>query len=98
MSADKLHYFKRYVSGPAHKSLDGIFYRNDEEAYKDALNKLKYVKTFVVQKAFREKLIKWPKDAEGFKETVIKLCLMSKGIISKCVSSVKTASITVLNL
>ncbi|GAA6082028.1 uncharacterized protein LOC107575046 [Tachysurus ichikawai] len=28
-SANKLHYLKRYVGGPACKSLGGIFYRND---------------------------------------------------------------------
>lgn len=73
-SADKLHYLKRYVGGPARKSLDGIFYRNDEEAYNDAWNKLnqRYGQPFVIQKAFREKLAKWPKiqprDAEGFRE------------------------------
>ncbi len=73
-SADKLHYLKRYVGGPARKSLDGIFYRNDEEAYNDAWNKLnqRYGQPFVIQKSFREKLAKWPKiqprDAEGFRE------------------------------
>ncbi|XP_065115485.1 uncharacterized protein [Paramisgurnus dabryanus] len=73
-SADKLHYLKRYVGGPARKSLDGIFYRNDDEAYNDAWNKLnqRYGQPFVIQKAFREKLSKWPKiqskDAEGFRE------------------------------
>ncbi|GAA6081879.1 uncharacterized protein LOC122883133 [Tachysurus ichikawai] len=73
-SADKLHYLKRYVDGPARKSLDGIFYRNDDEAYKDAWNKLnqRYGQPFAIQKAFREKLAKWPKiqpkDSEGFRE------------------------------
>lgn len=73
-SADKLHYLKRYVGGPARKSLDGIFYRNDDEAYNDAWNKLnqRYGQPFVIQKAFREKLAKWPKiqpkDAEGFRD------------------------------
>lgn len=70
-SADKLHYLKRYVGGPARKSLDGIFYRNDNEAYNDVWNKLnqQYGQPFVIQKAFREKQAKWPKiqprDAEG---------------------------------
>ncbi|GAA6067422.1 uncharacterized protein LOC113067232, partial [Tachysurus ichikawai] len=73
-SADKLRYLKRYVGGPARKSLDGIFYRNDDEAYKDAWNKLnqRYGQPFAIQKAFREKLAKWPKiqpkDSEGFRE------------------------------
>ncbi|KAL7841403.1 hypothetical protein SRHO_G00250940 [Serrasalmus rhombeus] len=62
---------KRYVTGSAHKCLEGTFYRNDEEAYSDAWNKLnqRYGQPFVVQRAFREKLSNWPKiqsrDAEG---------------------------------
>lgn len=72
-SADKLHYLKKYVAGPARKTLDGIFYRNDEEAYKDAWNRLnqRYGQPFVIQRAFREKLAHWPKihprDAEGLR-------------------------------
>lgn len=72
-SADKLYYLKKYVSGPAHKCLEGTFYRDDEEAYRDAWNKLnqRYGQPFVVQRAFRDKLSKWPKiqskDAEGLR-------------------------------
>ena len=72
-SADKLHYLKKYVGGPALKTLDGIFYRSDEEAYKNAWNRLnqRYGQPFVIQRAFREKLAKWPKihprDAEGLR-------------------------------
>lgn len=39
-AADKLYYLKRYVSGPARKCLEGTFYRNDEEAYQDAWERL----------------------------------------------------------
>lgn len=72
-SADKLHYLKKYVAGPARRTLDGIFYRNDDEAYNDAWNRLhkRYGQPFVIQKAFREKLTNWPKihsrNAEGLK-------------------------------
>ncbi|XP_041820612.1 uncharacterized protein LOC121626271 [Chelmon rostratus] len=72
-SADKLHYLRRYVGGPAQKTLDGIFYRNDDAAYKDAWNRLnnRYGQPFIIQRAFREKLANWPKiqskDAEGFR-------------------------------
>ncbi|XP_032363653.1 uncharacterized protein LOC116677092 [Etheostoma spectabile] len=72
-SADKLYYLKKYVSGPAYKCLEGTFYRNDEEAYTDAWNKLnqRYGQPFLVQRAFRDKLSKWPKiqskDAEGLR-------------------------------
>lgn len=71
--ADKLHLLKRYVTGPAQKCLEGIFYRSDEDAYKDAWRKLdqRYGPPFVVQRAFRDKLSKWPKisskDAEGLR-------------------------------
>lgn len=62
-SADKLHYLRRYVGGPARKTLDGIFYREDDEAYKDAWDRLnsRYGQPFVLQRAFREKLASWPK-------------------------------------
>ncbi len=72
-SADKLHYLKKYVGGPARKTLDGTFYRNDDEAYNDAWNRLnqRYGQPFVIQRAFREKLANWPKihprDAEGLR-------------------------------
>lgn len=71
--ADKLHLLKRYVTGPAQKCLEGTFYRSDEEAYKEAWQKLdqRYGQPFVVQRAFRDKLSKWPKvsskDAEGLR-------------------------------
>ncbi|XP_026012239.1 uncharacterized protein LOC113014739 [Astatotilapia calliptera] len=71
--AEKLHLLKRYITGPALKCLEGTFYRSDEEAYKDAWKRLdqRYGQPFVVQKAFRDKLSKWPKihskDAEGLR-------------------------------
>lgn len=62
-SADKLYYLKKYVSGAALKCIEGTFYRDDDEAYKDAWNKLNqcYGQPFVIQRAFRNKLSKWPK-------------------------------------
>ncbi|RXN17185.1 hypothetical protein ROHU_008098 [Labeo rohita] len=72
-SADKFYYLKKYVSGSAQKCLEGTFYRNDEEAYRDGWNKLnrRYGQPFVIQRAFRDKLSKWPKiqakDAEGLR-------------------------------
>lgn len=33
-SADKLYYLKKYVSGSAHKCIEGTFYRDDDEAYR----------------------------------------------------------------
>lgn len=72
-AADKLYYLKKYVGGPVREMLDGIFFRNDNEAYEDAWNKLnqRYGQPFVIQRAFRERLSKWPridsKDAEGLR-------------------------------
>ncbi|XP_036006796.1 eukaryotic translation initiation factor 3 subunit A-like [Fundulus heteroclitus] len=71
--ADKLHYLKKYVGGSARTMLDGIFYRNDSDAYQDAWERLnqRYGHPFVVQKAYRERLSKWPKiqtnDSIGFR-------------------------------
>ncbi|XP_053733154.1 uncharacterized protein LOC128765925 isoform X2 [Synchiropus splendidus] len=72
-SAEKLHYLRRYVSGEARKTLEGIFYRDDDDAYKDAWLRLnhRYGQPFTIQRAIREKLKNWPKlqpkDAGGFR-------------------------------
>ncbi|XP_030208539.1 uncharacterized protein LOC115556311 [Gadus morhua] len=71
--AEKLYYLKKYVAGPARQVLDGTFFRNDDEAYQDAWNKLtrRFGQPFAIQRAFREKLTNWPriqpKDAEGLR-------------------------------
>ncbi|XP_032405324.1 uncharacterized protein LOC116710411 [Xiphophorus hellerii] len=71
--ADKLYYLKKYVGGSARQTLDGIFYRNDSDAYQDAWERLnqRYGHPFIVQKAYRERLAKWPKiqtnDSAGFR-------------------------------
>lgn len=63
--ADKLNYLKKYVTGPAYKCLEGSFNRNDDDddAYREAWEELNrnYGQQVVVQRAFREKLSKWPK-------------------------------------
>ncbi|KAI7814389.1 hypothetical protein IRJ41_014552 [Triplophysa rosa] len=62
------------MGGAARKTLDGTFYRSDDEAYKDAWNKLdkKYGQPFIIQRAFRQKLANWlkiqQKDAVGLRE------------------------------
>ncbi|XP_075942299.1 uncharacterized protein LOC142944945 isoform X2 [Anarhichas minor] len=71
--AEKLYYLKKYVGGPARQVLDGTFFRNDDEAYQDAWNKLnrRFGQPFTIQRAFREKLTNWPriqaKDAQGLR-------------------------------
>lgn len=61
--ADKLFYLQKYVDGEARSTLEGSFYRKDEQAYQQAWEKLnsRYGHSFVVQRAFREKLNRWPK-------------------------------------
>ena len=68
--AHRLYYLKKYVDGEALSVLEGTFYRTDKEAYTqawEALNK-RYGHSFIVQRAFREKLNLWPKI--GPKESV----------------------------
>ncbi len=61
--ADRLFYLEKYIGGEARSALEGSFYRKDEEAYQQAWEKLndRYGHSFVVQRAFREKLNRWPK-------------------------------------
>ncbi|KAL0147688.1 hypothetical protein M9458_056997 [Cirrhinus mrigala] len=61
--ADKLFYLQKYIDGEARSVLEGSFYRKDEQAYQQAWEKLnaRYGHSFVVQRAFREKLNKWTK-------------------------------------
>lgn len=52
-----------FVSGEAQSVLEGSFYRKDDEAYDQAWEALnsRYGHSFVIQRAFREKLNNWPK-------------------------------------
>ncbi|KAI4883641.1 hypothetical protein NFI96_030569, partial [Prochilodus magdalenae] len=61
--ADRLFYLQRYIAGEAKSFLEGSFYRKDEEAYQQAWKRLnaRYGHSFVVHRAFREKLNMWPK-------------------------------------
>ncbi|XP_057700916.1 uncharacterized protein LOC130921262 [Corythoichthys intestinalis] len=62
-SCEKMLYLKNYLTGEARKAVEGFFYRCSEDAYIAAWSVLKdrYGNPFVVQKAFRDKLVKWPK-------------------------------------
>lgn len=61
--SEKMFYLKNYLAGEARKAVEGFFYRDTEDAYNGAWNVLqdRYGNPFIVQKAFRDKLIKWPK-------------------------------------
>ncbi|XP_073459137.1 uncharacterized protein [Aquarana catesbeiana] len=73
---DKLFYLQKYVGGEAKKVLDGNFYRTDEEAYKQAWEKLnaRYSHPFLVQRAFREKLNNWPKKNISNSKSMVTSC------------------------
>lgn len=60
---EKMLYLKHYLAGEARKAVEGFFYRNSEDAYYSALTLLqeRYGNPFIVQKAFCDKLMKWPK-------------------------------------
>ncbi|RXN04345.1 hypothetical protein ROHU_012986 [Labeo rohita] len=59
----QLQILKTYLGGEARKAVEGFFYRNSEDAYKGAWKVLEeqYGNPFIVQRAFREKLMRWPK-------------------------------------
>ncbi len=50
------------LAGEARKAVEGFFYRNSEDAYQGCWRVLeeRYGNSFV-QRAFREKLMRWPK-------------------------------------
>ncbi|KAL1258159.1 hypothetical protein QQF64_011403 [Cirrhinus molitorella] len=66
-ASEKMLYLKSYLAGEARKAVEGFFYRNSEKAYEGAWAVLqdRYGSPFVVQRAFREKLMKWPKIASN---------------------------------
>lgn len=61
--SEKMLYLKSYLTGEARRAVEGFFYRSSEDAYEGAWSVLKdrYGNPFVVQKAFQDKLMKWPK-------------------------------------
>lgn len=61
--SEKMLYLKSYLAGEARKSVEGFFYRNSDDAYQGAWAVLqdRYGSPFVIQRAFRDKLMKWPK-------------------------------------
>lgn len=62
-ASEKMFYLKNYLAGEARKAVEGFFYRDSENAYNGAWKVLqdRYGNPFIIQKAFRDKLVKWPK-------------------------------------
>lgn len=61
--SETMFYLKNYLAGEARKAVEGFFYRDSENAYNGAWKVLqdRYGNLFIIQKAFRDKLMKWPK-------------------------------------
>ena len=61
--SDKIHYLKRYVTGPAKEAISGAFMLHSDKAYITAKQKLKerFGSSFAIAEAFRSKLNQWPK-------------------------------------
>ncbi|XP_061147285.1 uncharacterized protein LOC133162241 [Syngnathus typhle] len=60
---EKIYDLQKYVGGPARKAIEGYFLLGTDAAYQTALNVLekRYGSSFMVAKAFRDKLASWPK-------------------------------------
>lgn len=61
--SERLHYLKRYVSGPVKDVIEGYFLLSSDTAYEEAKKTLdkRYGDPFVIANAFRDKLDNWPK-------------------------------------
>ena len=61
--SEKMFYLKNDLAGEALKAVEGFFYRDSENAYNGVWKVLqdRYGNPFIIQKAFCDKLIKWPK-------------------------------------
>ncbi|XP_051281790.1 uncharacterized protein LOC127377717 [Dicentrarchus labrax] len=61
--SEKIFYLKNYLAGEARKAVEGFFYRDSENAYNGAWEVLqyRYGNPFIIQKAFQDKLLRWPK-------------------------------------
>ncbi|XP_067332746.1 uncharacterized protein [Channa argus] len=60
---EKVYYLRKYVGGPARKAIESYFLLGTDQAYHAAWNILeeRYGSSFVIAKAFRDKLALWPK-------------------------------------
>lgn len=58
-------YLKHYLAGEAHKDVEGFSYTKTESTYQSvfAIQEGRYESPFVIWKAFKIKLLKWPKIA-----------------------------------
>lgn len=73
-AAERIHYLKKYLGGPARQAVSGYFLLRSEHAYEEAKNILegRYGSSYAISEAFRTKLESWPriqpKDSNGLRE------------------------------
>ncbi|KAK3086460.1 hypothetical protein FSP39_018746 [Pinctada imbricata] len=71
---EKIFYLKKYIGGEARQAIEGYFFSGSSSAYQTSRKVLeeRYGHPFIVQRAFRNKLDKWPKinerDAKGLRD------------------------------
>ncbi len=60
---EKIYYLRKYVGGPARRAVESYFLLGTEAVYYAAWDTLeeRYGSSFVIAKAFRDKLTSWPK-------------------------------------
>ncbi len=60
---EKIYYLRKYVGGPARRAVESYFLLGTEAAYYASWDTLeeRYGSSFVIAKAFRDKLTSWPK-------------------------------------
>lgn len=60
---EKVYYLRKYVGGPAKKAIESYFLIGTDTAYHSAWDVLeeRYGSSFVIAKAFRDKLTSWPR-------------------------------------
>jgi hypothetical protein len=63
--AERVHYLRRYLGGPAKEAVEGFLLLSSDTAYSKAMELLekRYGNSFTVAGAFRDKLDSWPKIA-----------------------------------
>lgn len=61
--SEKIYYLRKYVGGPARKAVESYFLLGTDTAYQAAWGTLeeRYGSSFIIAKAFRDKLSLWPK-------------------------------------
>ncbi|XP_070180041.1 uncharacterized protein [Littorina saxatilis] len=88
---EKLLYLEKYLDGPAKDAVKGLFLIRDAQAYQQALQTLeeRFGSSFVVARAFREKLDAWPvikpKDGQALRafSDFLGQCLVASRVIGQ---------------